>query len=91
MLAVTGFRTFESLKKRFLRLPRKLFLHIWVFSMKLMIGIFDIFFWFACLSILEDISYTRKDGQYLRWDYRADRKLKSEFNKGDISVQTCDY
>jgi len=22
-------------------------------------------------SILEDVSYTRKDGQYLRWDYRA--------------------
>ncbi len=43
-------------------------------------------FWFACLSILEDISYTRKDGQYLRWDYRADRKLKSEFNKGDIAA-----
>lgn len=42
-------------------------------------------FWFACLSILEDISYTRKDGQYLRWDNRAARQLKSEFNKGDIS------
>ncbi|MEK6652795.1 MAG: site-specific DNA-methyltransferase [Nitrospirota bacterium] len=41
-------------------------------------------FWFACLSILEDISYTRKDGQYLRWDNRAARRLKSEFNKGDI-------
>ena len=41
-------------------------------------------FWFACLSILEDISYTRKDGQYLRWDSRADRHLKSEFNKGEI-------
>jgi len=42
-------------------------------------------FWFACLSILEDISYTRKDGQYLRWDCRSDRKLKSQFNKGQIS------
>lgn len=26
-------------------------------------------------SILEDVSYTRKDGQYLRWDYRSE-KLK---------------
>lgn len=41
-------------------------------------------FWFACLSILEDISYTRKDGQYLRWDLRSNRKLKSSFNKGVI-------
>lgn len=24
-------------------------------------------------SILEEISYTRKDGQYLRWDYRAEK------------------
>ena len=28
---------------------------------------------FILLSILEDISYTRKDGQYLRWDRRADK------------------
>ncbi len=41
-------------------------------------------FWFACISILEEISYTRKDGQYLRWDYRSGRKLKSTFNKGAI-------
>lgn len=27
-------------------------------------------------SILEDVSYTRKDGQYLRWDYRSE-KLRS--------------
>ena len=27
-------------------------------------------------SILEEISYTRKDGQYLRWDYRA-RKIQA--------------
>jgi DNA modification methylase len=25
------------------------------------------------MSILEEISYTRKDGQYLRWDYRSDK------------------
>ena len=41
-------------------------------------------FRFACLTILEEISYTRKDGQYLRWDYRSGRKLKSKFNKGRI-------
>ncbi len=29
---------------------------------------------FACLSVLEAVSYTRKDGQYLRWDERANRK-----------------
>jgi len=28
---------------------------------------------FALLSILESISYTRKDGQYLRWDRRAEK------------------
>lgn len=38
-------------------------------------------FWFANLAILEKISYTRKDGQYLRWDRRARRKLKSKFEK----------
>lgn len=41
-------------------------------------------FRFACLSVLEDVSYTRKDGQYLRWDNRSDRKLKSNFNKGPV-------
>lgn len=25
------------------------------------------------MSILEDVSFTRKDGQYLRWDYRASK------------------
>ena len=39
---------------------------------------------FAVLSILEEVSYTRKDGQYLRWDHRSPRKLKSKFNKGKI-------
>lgn len=41
-------------------------------------------FWFACLTILEDISYTRKDGQYLRWDFRAGRNVNSKFTKGDL-------
>ncbi|MFQ5751183.1 MAG: site-specific DNA-methyltransferase, partial [bacterium] len=41
-------------------------------------------FWFACLSILEDVSYTSKDGQYLRWDYRSNRSLKSKYFKKKI-------
>lgn len=41
-------------------------------------------FWFACLSILEEVSFTRKDGQYLRWDYRSGRELRSSFDKGVI-------
>ena len=43
-------------------------------------------FWFACLSVLEDVSFTRKDGQYLRWDNRSRRKLRSSFNKGEIPL-----
>jgi DNA modification methylase len=42
-------------------------------------------FEFSAFSILEEISYTRKDGQYLRWDYRANRSWgKTKFNKGKI-------
>ena len=29
---------------------------------------------FAAFTILEEISYTRKDGQYLRWDHRSERR-----------------
>ena len=40
---------------------------------------------FAMLCILESISYTRKDGQYLRWDYRSRRRNgKNPFDKGKI-------
>ena len=41
---------------------------------------------FAAMCVLEDISYTRKDGQYLRWDWRSDRRGfgKKPFNKGRI-------
>lgn len=43
------------------------------------------FFRFAAFCILEKISYTRKDGQYLRWDYRAGRtRVKSKFDKGKV-------
>lgn len=40
---------------------------------------------FALLCVLESISYTRKDGQYLRWDCRAERKNSSKkFQKKTI-------
>jgi len=40
---------------------------------------------FALLCVLESIGYTRKDGQYLRWDYRSGRRLGTRpFNKGEI-------
>jgi DNA modification methylase len=40
---------------------------------------------FALLCVLESISYTRKDGQYLRWDYRSGRRQgKKIFDKGEI-------
>lgn len=42
---------------------------------------------YAAFSILEEISYTRKDGQYLRWDYRSGRSQgKSKFYKGPIRL-----
>ncbi len=40
---------------------------------------------FVLLCVLEVISYTRKDGQYLRWDYRSGRRQgKKQFDKGAI-------
>lgn len=40
---------------------------------------------FAAFTVLEEISYTRKDGQYLRWDYRCKRDLSGKpFDKGKI-------
>jgi len=40
---------------------------------------------FAAFSVLEEISYTRKDGQYLRWDYRSKRDLSGKpYNIGRI-------
>ena len=38
----------------------------------------------ACMTVLEDVSYTRKDGQYLRWDYRSGRSLRARVHKGPI-------
>jgi DNA modification methylase len=40
---------------------------------------------FVAFSVLEEVSYTRKDGQYLRWDYRSGRNLSGKpFDKGTI-------
>ena len=40
---------------------------------------------FAALCVFEKISFTRKDGQYLRWDYRSGRRVGTRpFNKGKI-------
>lgn len=40
---------------------------------------------FALLCVLESVSYTRKDGQYLRWDHRSGRRQGSKpFDKGRI-------
>lgn len=42
---------------------------------------------FAALCILEQLSFTRKDGQYLRWDYRSGRRQgKKKFDKGKICL-----
>lgn len=38
----------------------------------------------ACMSVLESVSYTRKDGQYLRWDHRSGRNLRAHMLKGPI-------
>jgi len=40
---------------------------------------------FALLCVLESVSFTRKDGQYLRWDYRSGRRQGAKpFDKGEI-------
>jgi hypothetical protein len=40
---------------------------------------------FAALCVLEAISYTRKDGQYLRWDWRSGRRAgRKPFYKGHV-------
>jgi hypothetical protein len=39
----------------------------------------------AALAVLEEISFTRKDGQYLRWDHRSGRRQgEKPFDKGHI-------
>ncbi|MBN3189499.1 MULTISPECIES: restriction endonuclease [Pectobacterium] len=43
---------------------------------------------FIAFSILEKFSFTRKDGQYLRWDHRSPRFInaskKTTFDKGEV-------
>ena len=43
---------------------------------------------FVAFSVLERISFTRKDGQYLRWDHRSPRyqegRRQTTFDKGEI-------
>lgn len=40
---------------------------------------------FALLCVIEAVSFTRKDGQYLRWDYRSGRRQGAKrFDKGNI-------
>lgn len=36
---------------------------------------------FAAFCVLESISYTRKDGQYLRWDWRSPRMSNRRFGR----------
>lgn len=38
----------------------------------------------ACLSVLEEVSYTRKDGQFLRWDPRSGRTVSTKLDKGPL-------
>lgn len=38
----------------------------------------------AVLMVLEEVSYTRKDGQYLRWDPRSGRTSSTRLDKGSI-------
>jgi len=50
-------------------------------------GLLKDVFIFALLCVLEQVSFTRKDGQYLRWDYRSGRRQgKTQFDKGRIEV-----
>lgn len=39
---------------------------------------------FACMSVLEEVSYTRKDGQFLRWDRRSGRDVADRLRKPHI-------
>ncbi len=38
----------------------------------------------ACLASVEEVSYTRKDGQYLRWDPRSGRTRSTRLDKGPL-------
>ena len=38
----------------------------------------------ACVAAIEEVSYTRKDGQYLRWDPRSGRTASTRLDKGRL-------
>ena len=38
----------------------------------------------ACMSVLESVSFTQKDGQFLRWDRRSGKSLSPSFEKKTI-------
>lgn len=38
----------------------------------------------ASMAALEDASWTRKDGQYLRWDHRSGRNLRARMEKPQV-------
>lgn len=38
----------------------------------------------ACVSVLEEVSYTRKDGQFLRWDPRSGRTVSTRLHKAEL-------
>ena len=38
----------------------------------------------ACMSVLESVSYTRKDGQYLRWDVRSGKASTKGIRKPEV-------
>lgn len=39
---------------------------------------------FACMTVLESVSFTRKDGQYLRWDHRSGKGVTGKMEKDTI-------
>ncbi|ABK77464.1 DNA modification methylase [Cenarchaeum symbiosum A] len=41
---------------------------------------------FAVMSVLEEVSYTRKDGQFLRWDPRSGRDVAAVLDKGRLPL-----
>ena len=38
----------------------------------------------ACVSVLEEVSYTRKDGQFLRWDPQSGRNVSRKLHKASV-------
>ncbi|MCY4214946.1 MAG: site-specific DNA-methyltransferase [Gammaproteobacteria bacterium] len=42
----------------------------------------------ACVAAIEEVSYTRKDGQYLRWDPRSGRTASTRLDKGQLPTLT---